>query len=253
MIPNRQCPFEPSNSPTPLPQKLFDSENHPHHVYATLSPTQAQIDIIRYTWERVSEIRLPQDDIHVSASHAFGLVFYEALFEMDPSLKPLFSNIFQQARALAGLVSYIARVPNVTESKHRSLTIREINAKKRKETKANSFQESITTASTSHVTYDDESSEYTLQKLRELGARHYFYNVQSHQLELMGPALLIALRKRLGKEYLPVVEEAWTRAHAFIVYHMKIGMEAQASCENKRRSIKLTTDRQGNKTNCTVQ
>jgi hypothetical protein len=43
------------------------------------------------------------------------------------------------------------------------------------------------------------------------------------------------------------------KTHAFVVYHMKIGLDAQTSCENKRRSVKLTTDRQGSKHNCTVQ
>jgi hemoglobin-like flavoprotein len=211
MIPNRQCPFEPSNLPTTLPKKSVQSEDDPHHLYKAISPTQAEIDIVRYSWERVSEIRLPQDDIHVSPSHAFGLVFYEVLFEMDPSLKQLFSNIFLQARALAGMLGYIARVPNATEPEHPKVSIREINAKKRKETKANSFQESITTAATSHITYDDGSSEFTVQKLQELGARHYFYDVHSDQLAIMGPAILAALKRRLGKEYLPAVEEAWIK------------------------------------------
>ncbi|CEP08919.1 hypothetical protein [Parasitella parasitica] len=218
-------------------------------------PTQAQIDIVRYTWERVSEIHLDTDNPTVSATHAFGLAFYDALFKLDPSLKPLFTNIFQQARALAGMVSYIARAPNVTgpnkpqsttsqnESHINKLervpTIREINAKKRKETNATTFQELVCSVATNHSTKaenDEEGdSERLLYKLRELGARHYFYNVEPRYLALVGPAVLSALKIRLGKEFLPEVAEAWTRAHAYAAYHMKIGLESQAAWEQGRQ------------------
>lgn len=195
-------------------------------------PTQAQIDIVRYTWERVSEIRLATDDPNVSSSHAFGLAFYEALFELDPTLKPLFTNIFQQARALAGMVSYIARAPNVTgnnkparpgsscgfSSTDKIPTIREINAHKRKENHSLSFSELVanTVANANSVTLDEMDTDRLLYKLRELGSRHYFYKVQGHQLSLVGPAILTAIQARLGKEdYLPEVAEAWTRVKRF--------------------------------------
>lgn len=231
MIPNsNSCPHSSSN----IVDSSKDSEPHSPAIASRIQPnetppTQAQIDIIRYTWERVSDTRHPGDDPNVSASHAFGLAFYEALFELDPTLKQLFTNIFQQARALAGMISYIARAPNVVGQKPcrsstagcgfatsgRILTIREINAKKRKDNTATTFSELVINAANSpdSVTQDEIEGdpERLLYKLRELGARHYFYNVQSHQLALVGPAILTAIKARLGKEFIPEVAEAWTR------------------------------------------
>lgn len=225
-----------SNS-TNAVQSLIDSPFLPLIALRTYPdekpPTQAQIDIVRYTWERISEIHLDTDDSAVSATHAFGLAFYDALFRLDPSLKSLFTNIFQQARALAGMVSYIARAPNVTGSKQsissssqsggcgmstkleKAPTIREINAGKRKETNATTFEELVSSvAANSDIKAKDEEEgdpERLLYKLRELGARHYFYNVEPRFLELVGTAVLSALRLRLGKEFLPEVAEAWTK------------------------------------------
>lgn len=225
-----------SNS-TNAVQSLINSPSLPRIALRTYRditpPTQAQIDIVRYTWERVSEIHLDTDDPAVSTTHAFGLAFYDALFKLEPSLKLLFTNIFQKARALAGMISYIARAPNVTESKQFKLlplqsgecctstkperipTIREINARKRKETNATTFEDLVSSVTTnSNIKADDDEEgdpEILLYKLRELGARHYFYNVEPRFLELVGPAVLSALKLRLGKEFLPEVAEAWTR------------------------------------------
>jgi hemoglobin-like flavoprotein len=183
-----------------------------------IAPTQAQVDIVRYTWERLCEIRLDTDDPAVSPSHAFGLAFYDALFRMDPSLKSLFSNIFQQARALSGMIAYIARAPMVTGSisygsefstEKDPLTIRDINARKRKQSTSTSFHELVTNAVTDAGKTED-NSERLLHQLRELGARHYFYDVKPEHFPLVGPAVLQALQARLGKEYLPEVADAWT-------------------------------------------
>ncbi|KAI9356601.1 hypothetical protein BD770DRAFT_444058 [Pilaira anomala] len=275
--PSPSLPVSPPPPPSPSlqvpPPSLLSNDIRP--------PTQAQIDIVRYTWERVSEIRLVTDDPNVSSSHAFGLAFYEALFELDPSLKPLFTNIFQQARALAGMVSYIARAPNVTggggntnklarpastssscgfsPTTDKIPTIREINAHKRKENHSLSFSELVanTVANANSVTLDEMDTDRLLYKLRELGSRHYFYNVQGHQLSLVGPAILTAIQVRLGKDdYLPEVAEAWTRAHAFAAYHMRIGLEAQSNWESGKRksNTKLSSSLSHNtKSNCVIQ
>lgn len=188
-------------------------------------PSQAQIDIIRLTWERVSEIQLPTDPQNVSPTHAFGLAFYDALFEIDPSLKPLFSDIFLQARALAGMIAYIARTPKVigtkcpfsgnktsqmTNNEDKEIGIREINAMKKREYATEDFQSLVTFASQSE-SQEDSDMKALLYKLREVGARHYFYSVKPEHLALVGPAVLKALKARLNKEFLPEVADAWTR------------------------------------------
>jgi hemoglobin-like flavoprotein len=210
MIPADKCHSLNSTS-----EKIQHIEPPPQEI----PPSTAQIDIVRYTWERLSEIRLPDDDPNVSSTHAFGLAFYDALFELDPSLRSLFPNIFQQARALAGMVSFIARMPSVTgvqlcrssslQSDSSNMTIREINAQKRKECQANDFRELVTSALLDTSSDQEETSEWLLYKFRELGARHHFYSVKPHQLDLIGPAILQAIQTRLGKEFLPEVAEAW--------------------------------------------
>lgn len=191
-------------------------------INAIFSPTQRQIDLVRISWERVSEIRLLTDDRNVSASHAFGLAFYDALFEMDESCRGLFHNMFQEARALTGMISYIARAPTVAKSSMQRptccggfptsppldtpptspTTIRDINARKRANTLSNGLDS---------ADYEEGDPEWLALQMRELGARHYFYKVQPHHLELVGPAFVEALKKRLGDEYTDEIGEAWIK------------------------------------------
>jgi hemoglobin-like flavoprotein len=192
-------------------------------VAIMFSPTQRQIDLVRISWERVSEKRHSTDDRNVSASHAFGLAFYDALFEMDPECKSLFENVFQQARALTGMISYIARAPTVAKGSTQRpaccggsgnttipldspptspTTIRDINAKKRANFLSNDRNS---------TDYEEGDPEWLALQMRELGARHYFYKVQPHHLELVGPAFVAALKKRLGEEYTDEIGEAWIK------------------------------------------
>ncbi|OAD66552.1 hypothetical protein PHYBLDRAFT_160592 [Phycomyces blakesleeanus NRRL 1555(-)] len=136
-----------TSSVSSLPtERSFSLHSNSLLVLDDIPPSQSNIDIVRYSWERVSEIRLPTDHPAVSPSHAFGLAFYEALFELNGDLKPLFANVFQQARALTGMISYLAWAPTVTgacpppptcpmtgkvANPDRVYTIREINARKR--------------------------------------------------------------------------------------------------------------------------
>ncbi|KAG0184910.1 hypothetical protein DFQ28_010263 [Apophysomyces sp. BC1034] len=211
------------------------------------SPTQAQIDLVRTSWERVSEIRHPSDDNNVSPSHAFGLAFYDALFELDADSRDLFANVFQQARALTGMISYMARAPTVTgvakpppccPSSRKKLqnvyTIREINARKRAREEALNGNPGNNSAETD-VEDDEGDPERLVHQMRELGARHYFYNVRPQHLDLVGPAFVVALKVRLGAEYAPEVGVAWLKAHAYAVHHMRIGLESQQAWEEGRR------------------
>jgi hemoglobin-like flavoprotein len=195
-------------------------------------PTQQQIDLVRTSWERVSEIRHDNDDRNVSSSHAFGLAFYDALFDMNIECKHLFTNVFQQARALTGMISFITRAPHIS-SPSSPTTIRDINAKKR-----------------DNGDYDECDPEWFAQQMRELGAKHYFYKVQPHHFDVVGPAFVTALQKRLGDEYTEAIGEAWMKANAYAAYHMKIGFECQKAWEEDP-----TSDRSSKKikSSCTIQ
>lgn len=217
---------------------------------ADLSPTQKQIDLVRTSWERVSEIRHPGDDRNISSSHAFGLAFYDALFEMDKDTKELFDNVFQQARALTGMISYIARAPGVTAAARPACcggapdsppttptTIRDINAAKKNRT------------SEEQEEYDEGDPEWLALQMRDLGARHYFYHVKPYHFDLVGPAFATALKKRLGDEYTEEIGDAWVKANSYAAYNMRIGFESQQAWEEG------TTNHisKKNKAACTIQ
>lgn len=179
-------------------------------------PTQRQIDLVRYSWERVSELRHPDDDDAISPSHAFGLAFYDALFELNSDLRAFFNNIVQQARALTWMISYIARAPAVTSAASSSRTsssvvqqprtIRELNAINR----ARQVKRSSGTEQGREEEEEEEGNpEWLAQKLQDLGARHIAYGVRPEHLGLVGPAFVMALKKRLLDEYDPEIGDAW--------------------------------------------
>ncbi|KAI9310994.1 globin-like protein [Dichotomocladium elegans] len=170
------------------------------HNTSPSPPTAHQIQLIRLSWERVVQLRLPADEDAVSPSHAFGLAFYDALFEYDPKLKSLFTNIFQQARALTGMIGYLARAPSMVA--------------------------------------DDTDNGYQLaQQMQQLGARHRQYNVHPDSLKLVGPAFVKALQARLLDEYQPEIGDAWLAAHAYVAYHMAIGLKATQRAWDDRNNV----------------
>ncbi|KAG2211640.1 hypothetical protein INT47_008737 [Mucor saturninus] len=237
---NKSPPLSPSSDMSQCPvlssSSSLSSEND-------LSPTQIQIDLVRTSWERVSQIRHANDDRNISSAHAFGLAFYDALFDMDREVKRLFDNVFQQARALTGMISYIARAPGVTTASRppcctptMPTTIRDINASKKD---TNNTQE-----------YEEGDPEWLAAQMRELGARHYFYNVNPHHLELVGPAFVTALKKRLGDEYTDDIGDAWVKANSYVAYNMRLGFESQQAWEEG--SI-TTSSSKKSKASCSIQ
>ncbi|KAG1442827.1 hypothetical protein G6F56_010902 [Rhizopus delemar] len=220
-----------------LPSTLVDTtQMHGLFSFSTTSPpppTQAHIDIMRYTWEYLCSIRLPEDDVSMSPSYAFGSAFFNALFETEPALEFVFTNIVHQARAFAGMMSCLLRIPA-------SSTIREINANKRRG-RSLSFSELVT--ATSAFT-EEHVAEDRAHQLRELGARHYLYNLSTCHLDLVGPALIKALEVRLGNEFLPEVQEAWEKTQTYVIYHMKTGLE-MAQNKHKENQGELAQERQG--------
>ncbi|CAO3633395.1 unnamed protein product [Cunninghamella blakesleeana] len=361
----------------------------------TIVPTQRDIDIVRYSWEKVVDLQLPEDEESVSPAQAFGLAFYNALFELDPSVRALFgTNVFTQAKMLSGVLAFITRVPfikhqpnnnsdikynnnknnnknnnnkndnnkndsDINDQDHSSsdddddnddddnddddddstlnekptsitkvYTIREINAMKREqEEKENHFNHShhqiinnnhhhpcqyiekksnnivnnhhhsknkvhnnnmnhndkthhknqhhhslsnkknppishsrssssrsISSKLKSHKkeNYDEDldvDPNLLIEKLQDLGARHFYYNVKPEQFKLIGPAIDAALKKRLGDEYTKEVKDAWSITHAYAAHHMSVGLRSQQQYEKKKsNSLKNSSNN-----NCIIQ
>ncbi|KAI8143332.1 hypothetical protein BJV82DRAFT_612349 [Fennellomyces sp. T-0311] len=179
-------------------------------------PNKAQLRIIRCTWERVTEKRLPDDNPNVSASYAFGQCFYEALFKLDPELKPFFTNTVQQARVLTGILSYIARSPSIMPARFKEI---------------GTIKEMIAMDDDEELSRQEEA--WMIDQLHELGARHVEYKIYRETMfDHIGPALVEALIKRLDSEYEPHVGEAWLKAHFYVAFHMKRGLQSQLVWEN---------------------
>ncbi|SAM06125.1 hypothetical protein [Absidia glauca] len=87
--------------------------NHSHVMVEGQPPTLQQIELVRHVWDRVCELRQKDDGPSVSPAHAFGLLFYKALFEFDPVLKTKLGNVIQQAQVLAAIMSYLTRSPSL--------------------------------------------------------------------------------------------------------------------------------------------
>lgn len=124
-------------------EEVEEERKHDHHINSKYyhyikkkkippppsPPTIQQIDIIRYSWERVCELRLDSDDPHISPVQGFGTKFYEALFEKDEVYREKFSNnVILQARVLADIISFLTRSPSI---KGESGSIQDINATKK--------------------------------------------------------------------------------------------------------------------------
>ncbi|SAM09711.1 hypothetical protein [Absidia glauca] len=192
--------------------KLSDNKKKPTELDPTLVPSQTDIDLVRSSWERVIETQHPSDEDGVSPAQAFGLVFYAALFHLDPHIRPLFdgTNVMIQAKMLTFVIGCLVRAPMVIQ--RRGPTLKEI----------------------STTPTGAEDMEGLAAKIRELGARHHFYNVEPAHFQLVGPAVDMALRERLKHEYTDAIGQAWLRTHAFVAHHMAMGLLAQRKWEKRK-------------------
>ncbi|ORZ18457.1 hypothetical protein BCR42DRAFT_300667, partial [Absidia repens] len=152
-----------------------------------LSPTLHDVDIVRHTWGRVCERRHRKDNSSMSSAHAFGIVFYKTLFELDPSLKSIFGkNVIHQARVLAGIMSYLTRSPSI-----------------KGESGSQDLQRKM-------EQQHQEENQWFAYKLREVGIQHIEeYNMVPDHLDALGPALITALKSRLEEEFSTQIEQAW--------------------------------------------
>jgi hemoglobin-like flavoprotein len=66
--------------------------------------------------------------------------------------------------------------------------------------------------------------------VRQLGARHAGYGVQTEHYDTVGDALLWTLEQGLGDAFTPEVSDAWAAAYGLLAEVMQLGaMEAQAA------------------------
>ncbi|KAI8343096.1 hypothetical protein BC941DRAFT_410417 [Chlamydoabsidia padenii] len=214
-----------------------------------LIPTQQDIDLVRYSWERVVDLHHATDNQTTSPVQAFGIAFYDALFDLDPHTRTFFGdNILVQARVLTGIISFLVRAPMVAQHKQ-TTSIKEMNARKREQQKG--------TTGSDKDDDDEMDREWWARKLHKLGARHHSYKVKPEQFQLVGPAIDVALRVRLQDEYTNDIGKAWIKAHAYVAHHMALGLVSQQQQLDIKRSSSLIQPSSSSSTplssNCILQ
>lgn len=101
-----------------MPTLPIDAKQYyPSYVNANPSVSAEQFRYIQESWKMVQsgEYALFKEQILVSDPVGFwGLQFYDVLFEMEPALKPLFKNKFQQGKMLTEMVdSALGLLPGI--------------------------------------------------------------------------------------------------------------------------------------------
>ncbi|KAI8072512.1 hypothetical protein BC940DRAFT_292750 [Gongronella butleri] len=179
-------------------------------------PDQGDIDLIRSSWQRVLDKPVsPSGQNHAapnghgggatSAAQAFGLAFYGALFDLNPSARALFgANVIKQAKMLTAVIAYIARAPMLAPPdslRTRSMSIREINAlrelqKQQLQQNEQNEQKSGENNETTEMDVGDATPEldssWLIASLHELGARHALYRVKPTDFKDVWPAIDVA-------------------------------------------------------------
>lgn len=101
-----------------MPTSPIDAKQYyPSYVNANPSVSAEQFQYIQESWKMIQsgEYALFKEQILVSDPVGFwGLQFYDVLFEMEPALKPLFKNKFQQGKMLTEMVdSALGLLPGI--------------------------------------------------------------------------------------------------------------------------------------------
>lgn len=101
-----------------MPTSPIDAKQYyPSYVNANPSVSAEQFRYIQESWKMIQsgEYALFKEQILVSDPVGFwGLQFYDVLFEMEPALKPLFKNKFQQGKMLTEMVdSALGLLPGI--------------------------------------------------------------------------------------------------------------------------------------------
>ena len=89
-------------------QSIDPTSYYPSYINPHPALTTEQFRLIQQSWKRVKdgqfEAFTAQTDI-ADPLGFWGLQFYDTLFALDPALKPLFTNTFQQSHMLTDMVA----------------------------------------------------------------------------------------------------------------------------------------------------
>ncbi|MFN8012724.1 MAG: globin family protein [Holophagaceae bacterium] len=133
--------------------------------------TTRQRDLVRGTWQQILPVQA-----------AASAIFYDRLFRLDPTLRPLFPTDLKGQRVkLMGALDFI--VGNLGDP------------------------------------------ERLVPVLEDLGRGHRRFGLAAKDFDLVGEALMWALKQGLGTAFTPEVREAWATAYALVADIMLAAME----------------------------
>ena len=89
-------------------ESIDPKEYYPDYVDPSPELTSDQFQLIHSSWQLIKDGQFNafrEQELVSEPLGLWGLMFYETLFELDPTLKPLFKNKFRQSSMLTEMVS----------------------------------------------------------------------------------------------------------------------------------------------------
>lgn len=162
-------------------QPFDPTKYYPSYVNPNPHLTPAQFHQIQSSWKLVKEGQFDafkQQDLIANSMGFWGLEFYDKLFELNPALKPLFKNKFNQSQMLTQMVdAALGLLPGTIDP-----------------------------------VLGEEKTEIDPQLipiLRDLASRHVSYQIKVGDYETVGLALVSTLAKTLGNNFDGETQAAW--------------------------------------------
>ncbi|BAY07801.1 globin domain-containing protein [Calothrix sp. NIES-2098] len=167
----------------------FDTTKYyPSYVNPNPQLTPGQFRQIQNSWKLVKDGEFDdfkQQELISDSLGFWGLEFYDTLFELDPALKPLFKNKFNQSRMLTQMVdAALGLLPGTIDP-----------------------------------VLGEEKTEIDPQLipiLVDLASKHVSYNVKAGHYETVGLALVSTLQKTLGSNFDVETKAAWVELWSLI-------------------------------------
>lgn len=162
-------------------QPFDPTKYYPSYINPNPQLTPEQFHQIQNSWQLVKNGQFDafkQQQLISDSLGFWGLEFYETLFELDPALKPMFKNKFNQSRMLTQMVdAALGLLPGTIDP-----------------------------------VLGEEKTEIDpklIPILVDLASQHVSYNVKAGHYHTVGLALVTTLEKTLGNNFDEETKAAW--------------------------------------------
>ena len=171
-------------------QSIDPTPYYPSYVKPNPKLTFEQYRLIQTSWNLIKEGHCKPFKAQEVVSNPvgfWGMLLYETLFEMDPKLKPLFRNKFNQGEMLTEIVdSALGLLPSMLDQ--------------------------ALDKNQASTELDPEMAAV----LVDLAERHVSYQVKSEHYGTVGASIIKALQKALGSNFDEQTKAAWVEFWSLI-------------------------------------